>query len=65
MNNVWVKVHGYMTAGGDPVWRCPVCKQGEHVYGIEHPERHDKCEACGSINIYPWEKGEEDATKSR
>lgn len=32
----WMKVHGYCTPGGDPVWRCSVCGKGMHVYGIEH-----------------------------
>lgn len=31
----WVKVGGYATPGGDPVWRCSVCGKGQHVYGIE------------------------------
>jgi DNA-directed RNA polymerase subunit RPC12/RpoP len=32
----WVKVSGYATPGGDPVWRCSKCGKGVHVYGIEH-----------------------------
>ena len=32
----WVKVPGYATPGGDPVWRCSECGKGVHVYGIEH-----------------------------
>lgn len=32
----WVKVHGYCTPGGDPVWACSECGKGIHVYGIEH-----------------------------
>lgn len=32
----WVKVHGYCTPGGDPVWACSECGKGVHVYGIEH-----------------------------
>ena len=32
----WVRVHGYCTPGGDPVWACSECGKGEHVYGIEH-----------------------------
>lgn len=32
----WVKVHGYFTPGGDPVWACSECGKGIHVYGIEH-----------------------------
>lgn len=32
----WVKVSGYVTPGGDPVWKCSECGKGVHVYGIEH-----------------------------
>lgn len=32
----WVKVHGYATPGGDPVWKCSECGKGVHVYGVEH-----------------------------
>ena len=32
----WVKVPGYCTPGGDPVWCCSECRKGTHVYGIEH-----------------------------
>lgn len=32
----WVKVGGYATPGGDPVWYCSECGKGLHVYGIEH-----------------------------
>lgn len=32
----WIKVHGYITPGGDPVWKCSECGKGIHVYGIEH-----------------------------
>ena len=31
----WVKVGGYFTPGGDPVWKCSECGKGIHVYGIE------------------------------
>ena len=31
----WIKVGGFVTPGGDPVWRCSVCGKGRHVYGIE------------------------------
>lgn len=31
----WVKIHGYATPGGDPVWACSKCGRGIHVYGIE------------------------------
>lgn len=32
----WVKVYGYATPGGDPVWKCSECGKGLHVYGVEH-----------------------------
>lgn len=31
----WIKVYGFATPGGDPVWRCSECGKGVHVYGIE------------------------------
>lgn len=50
----WQKVQGYVTAGGDPVYKCPHCGQDEHVYGIEHPSgKHKVCEYCGCFNMYP------------
>ena len=36
VNGKWVRVHGYATPGGDPVWRCSACGKGMHTYGIEH-----------------------------
>ena len=32
----WMKVGGYATPGGDPVWCCSECGKGLHVYGVEH-----------------------------
>ena len=32
----WIKVGGYVTPGGDPVWCCSECGKGLHVYGVEH-----------------------------
>ena len=32
----WIKVRGFFTPGGDPVWQCSECGKGRHVYGIEH-----------------------------
>ena len=31
----WLKICGYCTPGGDPVWKCSECGKGIHVYGIE------------------------------
>ena len=50
----WQHEHGVVTAGGDPAYKCPRCKHGYHVYGIEH--RRDQqviCHDCGCFNIYP------------
>lgn len=32
----WIKVGGFYTPGGDPVWECSECGKGRHVYGVEH-----------------------------
>ena len=50
----WIKVYGYFTAGGDPVFKCPHCGV-LHVYGVEHPHKQEICENCGNRNLYPWE----------
>ena len=58
---VWQKAYGYMTPGGDPVWRCPNCGKSEHVYGIETVQNHKTfCENCKQQNRYPWEKEKDD-----
>ena len=31
----WIKIGGFFTPGGDPVWKCSECGKGIHVYGIE------------------------------
>lgn len=52
----WEKVHGYVTPGGDPVWKCPHCGQDMHVYGVESlRERRVLCKVCGTWNGY-WRK---------
>ena len=53
-NNAWIKDHGWITAGGDPVYKCPHCG-ATHVYGIEHQNKQEICENCGQRNYYPWE----------
>ena len=54
----WVKVGGYFTPGGDPVWKCSECGKGMHVYGIEAPSYNRDytddhqwvaCPNCGAI----------------
>ena len=55
----WVKVHGFATPGGDPVWKCSNCGKGMHVYGIEHgtygadiaDHQWVACPNCGAIMI--------------
>jgi len=50
----WQRVRGYMTAGGDSVYKCPHCGGDMHVYGIEHErERRVICDQCGTFNMYP------------
>lgn len=52
----WQEVHGCVTLGGDPVWKCPHCGQDMHVYGVESPrERRVLCKVCGTWNWY-WRK---------
>ena len=65
MKNRWVKVNGYVTAGGDSVWECPVCRKFRHVYGIEHMDNHlEYCPQCGAILLYPWEKDNDESNES-
>lgn len=65
MKNRWVKVNGYVTAGGDSVWECPVCRKFRHVYGIEHMDNHlEYCPQCGAMLLYPWEKDNDESNES-
>lgn len=52
----WREVHGYVTAGGDPVYVCGKCGKGMHVYGIEHREALHICPDCSAINVYEGEE---------
>ena len=53
-----------MTAGGDPVWECPVCRKFRHVYGIEHMDNHlEYCPQCGAMLLYPWEKDNDESNE--
>ena len=53
----WVRVHGYATPGGDPVWACSKCGKGIHVFGIEHSTYNAgvsdhqwvACPNCGAV----------------
>ena len=56
---LWVKVGGFVTPGGDPVWKCSNCGKGVHVYGVEHStygadiadNQWVACPNCGAIMI--------------
>ena len=63
---IWQKdPRAWATPGGDPVYYCPHCGEGLHVYGIEHRNNHmDKCPDCGKKNKYPWEISNEGENKS-
>ena len=39
----------WFTPGGDPLWCCPVCGEGKHVYGIETPVKQYVCKDCGAL----------------
>lgn len=43
----WVHNIGWITPGGDPSYHCPSCERGYHCYGIEHPNKYDRCPDCG------------------
>jgi len=53
----WIKIPGYATPGGDPVWGCSECGKGKHVYGIEHgtygadvaDHQWVTCPNCGAV----------------
>ena len=53
----WVKVPGFVTPGGDPVWGCSECGKGVHVYGIEAntyaadvaDQQWIACPNCGAV----------------
>lgn len=52
----WIKIPGFCTPGGDPVWACSECGKGVHVYGIEHrsyqadisDDQWKACPNCGA-----------------
>lgn len=60
----WVKVSGYATPGGDPVWKCSECGKGIHVFGIENntynndfTDSHQwvSCPNCGAEMVNNYE----------
>ena len=46
----WEQVHGLFTPGGDPLYRCPICKseESEHLHGIECYRNRHYCPTCGA-----------------
>lgn len=60
----WIKVSGFVTPGGDPVWQCSVCGKGRHVYGIEASTYNSDvsdhqwvaCPNCGSLMEEQWDE---------
>ena len=55
----WIKMSGYCTPGGDPVWCCSECGKGVHVYGTETStygkdiadHQWVTCPNCGAVMI--------------
>ena len=52
---IWEKVKGVLTPGGEPCYRCPKCGF-EHLHGIENQNFYNRCPNCNSIIIYPWQE---------
>ena len=50
----WLEEKGFVTAGGDPVYICPSCKNeaSRHVYGTEHRRAWKYCPCCGTELSY-------------
>ncbi len=66
-HGLWVraKESGFVTPGGDPVWKCGTCGGDGHVCGIEtRYHAHRECRSCGSINLYPWEVAQDDSDQN-
>lgn len=54
--NIWQKVRGVVTPGGDPCWECPVCGEGSHVMGIETLYNFTNvCRDCGAEVYYDYQ----------
>lgn len=57
----WKQLKGdFTTPGGTPYYVCGACGGSGHLNGCEYPRRKVICDACGRINIYPWEKAYEE-----
>mgnify|MGYP003312759730 CR=1 FL=1 len=48
----WIIVNGVITPGGDPLYKCSNCGNGQHLYGVENPIEKKFCPDCGSKNTY-------------
>lgn len=46
----WEKLKGLFTPGGDPLYRCPICKseESEHFHGVERYSNRHYCPTCGA-----------------
>lgn len=59
----WKQLKGdFTTPGGTPYYVCGACGGSGHLHGCEYPRRKVICDACGRINIYPWEKAYEEGS---
>lgn len=59
----WKQLKGdFTTPGGTPYYVCGACGGSGHLNGCEYPRRKVICDACGRINIYPWEKAYEEGS---
>lgn len=59
----WKQLKGdFTTPGGTPYYVCGACGGSGHLNGCEYPRRKVICDACGRINIYPWERAYEEGS---
>lgn len=54
---IWEEVKGVITPGGTPLYRCPICGCGEHLHGVEFPDKYHYCPECNEKLVYPFEIG--------
>lgn len=55
----WIEAQGASYAGDSPIWQCPACGKGIHMYGIKEMDKplshKGTCPDCGEKLAYPWE----------